>query len=341
MEIRVQRARLGRRIVFLFGFMVICHQVFAGGAPESEPARDYEAELAELNAEIDRLQTEQETDAASLSNLQTELDAARANATAAEQASAERIETLEQQNATLQQQKASLEQRLRTLEALLRELSFAASLGAQGQRTPESQTTDLPGVNPEIIAEVNAALLNSLPAYESVESVLPYQIPGRLSRAFIPGSNVFAEDSADRTQRFLYDRRANYSNPTRVYAEVRTNLPQGGVELRLYFQAISNRNAGDLDLQSVELSTSAGRILLEQPDQRIRLQDAERKLERLGYYIGSPDTRRVLEYLTQAEDPSIVFVGQNQRIRVSLTEIEVGALVEMLQTYRDLGGKLP
>lgn len=343
-----------RSLIFVSGAILLAFALASCATTSPRAAEE------EYLAEIDRLTGELEAAERTAQELGREVVSMRDSLSKAEQegsATARELDLSREEIEALKATKLRLENRIRTLENLLQELSFAVSLGSRGESTQglaTSQDPGIEGVDPRVIAEVSAALIASLPTYETVETILPYQVPGRRARAFVPGSTVFAEDNQTGSQRFLYDSRANYSSTARIYAEVRTNPPGNGsgasqdllvqganTHLRLYFQVITDRSSPNLEIEAVEIMADSGRILLDKPQDKTRIQDSGRKLERLGFDLLGSDSRAALEHLTLSRNPVFVLLAKDQRLRVSLNQLEQAALVEMLKTYRDLGGQLP
>lgn len=240
-------------------------------------------------------------------------------------------------------QKTVAEARIRDLERLLRDLSFAASLGP----AQSGQNSQIPG---ELVQSVQTVLASS-PAYETVASVLPYQVSGRETRTFVSGSPVFEEKESSSGARYFYDRRANYSNDARMYGEIRigrAGTPGSGagqaIQFFLAIQALSERSSADLVVSKVEVISGAEVRELRGPVRTELLQDASQKLTRLVFSTASPGFREALELIVSQPDgalPAIVLHTDTQRLRFTLSEVERGALIEIIRTYRDLGGAFP
>ena len=254
----------------------------------------------------------------------------------------------------LERTSARLTERVRTLEALLRELSFATSLVPRSNDLPENtlggsepRSSD---VTPEMLDQVNA-LLFELPQYITVPTVFPFLAPGHSNREPIGGSSVFTEMNHETRIQHFFDSRANYSTQASVFPEIRQPLesrasrPSELPQLWLNIQVASDRSGGNLEISGLEFSHSQRGILrLGPPEERVLLQDSTVKLDRVVYAFGQENLRYLWETLTSTGSgamPSLTLLGKNQRIRLTLQEVEVSALVEMIQVYRELGGPIP
>jgi hypothetical protein len=263
---------------------------------------------------------------------------------------------------TLSRQREQLSQRVVTLESLLRDISLAATLTSptQPNRPVENQTNQVTTPppsqqrveprettpTPTMMAEVTAILLGES-QFVTVPTVFPGILPGRTERTFIEGSQVFREIERDTNVQVILDQRANYGTRVGMFGEIRQPLlsgpatrPQDLPELWISFQALADRIAANPGINGIEFTFENQLYRLEAPQRRELLQDENFKLERISFPLSTPNMADFIRFISQSSRGSVVMIGETQRVRTQISEIERAALLEVLGTYRELGGIL-
>lgn len=358
------------RLVLALGLTLVV--ALTGCATSSQDLESLNRQLFETEAQAAQVQAQQNDRIQELEAalVQSQDEISRTNLLLANLTNQNSEYVLEIQ--TLARQRDQLSQRVTNLERLLRDLSLAATLtspvqageinpngtsqGSVGLRESQSSDTQSRESTPEpretlatpgMMAEVTSILLGES-QFITVPTVFPGILPGRTERTFIEGSQVFSEVERDTNIQIILDQRANYGTRVGVFAEVRQPLisgpaarPQELPELWISFQVVANRISANPEIQSLEFSFAGQLFRIEGPQRRELLQDETLKLERISFPLSTPSIRDFIAYVSETPRAAVVLIGENQRIRTQISEVERAAILEVVRTYRELGGVFP
>ncbi|NCN04732.1 MAG: hypothetical protein GW949_03790 [Spirochaetales bacterium] len=342
------------RSISLFGLLLI---FLAGCATGPEPTEELNRQILTMEDEHRQAQATWEAEKAALEEeLAATLLVVEQSQSQAAQLSGQ-VTDVSDQLSQAQRQRDTALARVRELEVLLRDLSFATSLAPAATSTTAPTGTSTPSIptpasdsaigtspletlTPQSVAQAQAALLTA-PAYETRATVFPVQLADRTERTFIAGSTALGEIDQELRTQFIYDRRAYYGTSVHLYSEIRRPLNGSALDFWVYFQVVTEPQAASPGLESVEYTTTAnGRRTLTDPGTQELLQDPERKVDRIGFSLSQAGVRDFIEWISTESRPALVLQGSGGRVRITLTEIERAALLEMVRSYRELGGRV-